>query len=759
MRTLILLTLCAVAALSSPRPTVGARIGVQRLSAGPTGNHTCFVRADGAVLCWGSNAAGQIGDGTSGNNRTVPTQVPGLAQIVSVAAGTSHTCALTAAGAVKCWGSNAEGQLGVGSGVASSNTPVDVANLGTANGITAGTAHTCARLTTGAVRCWGRNTNHQLGDGTNAATQFTPVNVTNLPDAITVSAGGAHTCAIRVGGTVVCWGANNQAQTGRDGDADVLTPGAILAPLDGNAVFTAISAGGEFSCARRADGAVFCWGDNDFGQFGNRTISSQRSRPEQVLLRVGGVEPSPGLMVSTGFRHACAITAGSEGLQCWGRNNSGQAGVGITEFQIFTSSLATEPLEVATGNAHTCFLAGEDRLHCFGENSSGQVGNGTSGAPVTNRPQILDAGTLHARSVSAGGNHTCAATSSGQVACWGRNDGFQVAPSGGDRLAPAFRTITSAESVVAGAEHTMARRFFGGVPTGWGDNREGQVRPADTTSFITESNGTAGVAGTYQLSAGTSHGCEVQVRGTLSCRGDNARGQLGPNVPTATPRFNTNVAGITDAVQVASGSAHNCALRASGRVVCWGLNNFGQLGDNTINDSATPRDTGLTNAIAVAVGTNHSCALLVDGRVACWGRNDAAQVDGTTGTRRVPTMVPGIAVGEAVGIAPGFQHTCVLRGTGGVRCWGRNDLGQLGSNNTTDSAAPVFVQMPTLFIAGRPVQFGVLTNVAQIDAGPSHTCVTGANGGVRCWGRNPEGQIGDGTLESSLFAKLISLNP
>jgi alpha-tubulin suppressor-like RCC1 family protein len=713
------------------------------------------------VTCWGNNANGQIGDGTSANIRTAPTNVPGLTNIISVAAGGSHTCALTASGSVKCWGANAQGQLGTGNTTPSS-VPVDVPGLTQVTSITAGASHTCARRSFGAIRCWGNNADRQLGVGSTNAFESSPQLIGSLTDAVMVTAGANHTCALRSNGNIQCWGKNDEEQVGvpEASGAVQANPVSITSPADGGgAVFTAVSAGGEFTCARRVDGLVFCWGDNDFGQFGNRTIQSQRFTPEIVLLRVLDVEPSPGLMVSTGFRHACAIIPGEEGLQCWGRSNFGQTGTGIAEFRNFTSSLSEEVLEVATGNNHTCSLGVGDRVRCWGDNSLGQVGNGNSGAAVTARSIILDAGSGVARNVSAGGNHTCAPRSNGTTACWGRNMAFEVAPSGGQRfLSPILiPSLVTAERMVLGANHTMVRSFQD-VPGGWGDNRDGRVHPSSPDDFISGQNQSSGFRTVFQVAAGSTHGCEVQVAGTISCRGSNSRGQLGVGESLNSGRsMRRTGGGLTDFAQVATGSSHTCALRGNGRVMCWGMNNFGQLGDGTLNNSATARDTGLTNAIAVDVGSNHSCALLVDGRVSCWGRNDFGQADGTTAPRTTPTIVSAIAQGEAVAVTAGFQHTCVLRSTGGVRCWGRNQEGQLGNAGTTDSLIPVRVQKPLLTFNGVPISFTTLNNMASVESGPEHVCGVTAAGAVMCWGRNPEGQLGDGTSNGRDFANIVVL--
>ena len=204
----------------------------------------------GAVNCWGSNSDGQLGNGTT-TDSSAPVAVAAFTDgvtAVSITAGYSHTCAVLNTGAVNCWGHNSNGQLGNNT-TTNSSVPVAVAAFtdvsATAVSITAGNSHTCAVLNTGAVNCWGDNSNGQLGNGTTtdssapvAVAAFTDVSAT----AVSITAGDSHTCALLNTGAVNCWGRNVDGQLGNDTTTDSSVPVAVAA-FTGGVTAVSITAG------------------------------------------------------------------------------------------------------------------------------------------------------------------------------------------------------------------------------------------------------------------------------------------------------------------------------------------------------------------------------------------------------------------------------------------------------------------------------------------------------------------------------------
>ncbi len=692
------------------------------------GSHTCARTTGGGVKCWGDNRSGQLGDGTT-DNRSTPVDVSGLASgVTAIAAGGSHTCARTTGGGVKCWGDNRSGQLGDGT-MTQRSTPVDV--LGLSSGvaaIAAGGSHTCALTQDGGVKCWGDNRYGQLGDGT-TDNRSTPVDVSGLTSGVAaIAAGGSHTCALTQDGGVKCWGDNRYGQLG-DGTTDSRsTPVDVVGLSSGVA---AIAAGGSHTCALTQDGGVKCWGANGFGQLGDGTTDN-RSTPVDVVGLSSGVAA-----IAAGGSHTCARTTGG-GVKCWGDNRYGQLGDGTTTSSrtpVDVSGLSSGVAAIAAGGSHTCARTTGGGVKCWGYNEYGQLGDGTttwgSIAPVD--VVGLSSGVA---AIAAGGSHTCARTTSGGVKCWGDNRYGQLGDGTTDnRSTPVdVSGLTSGvTAIAAGGYHTCALTQDGGVKC-WGANGFGQLGDGTTDSRSTPVDVVGLSSGVAAIAAGGSHTCALTQDGGVKCWGVNWAGQLGDGT-TNSSRTPVDVSGLASGVAaIAAGGSHTCARTTGGGVKCWGDNRSGQLGDGTTDNRSTPVDvSGLASGVtAIAAGGSHTCALTQDGGVKCWGVNWAGQLgDGTTDNRSTPVDVVGLSSGVAA-IAAGEYHTCALTEGGGVKCWGANWAGQLGDGTMTQRSTPVDV-------------LGLSSGVDAIAAGGSHTCALTTGSGVRCWGWHLYGQLGIGT--------------
>ncbi len=282
---------------------------------GSSTSHACAVRADGSVWCWGQGASGQLGHGVALSSAT-PVQTVGISSAVAVEVGTRHSCAVLEDATVRCWGANNDGQLGNGTVVASS-VPVETSGVSDVADLSIGTDFACARSADGSVRCWGVATSGQIGDGAGGFRRTTASTVAGLSDAVSITTGSAHACAVRSTGVVQCWGSCNSGQLG-----DGRTDGSASAPSDvvGLTGAVAVDAGAAHTCALLGDGGVRCWGSNSSGQLG---------RPG-IAISVVPVEPE-GLGVSTAIHafggRSYASTAGS--LVGWGSRGDGELGDGL----------------------------------------------------------------------------------------------------------------------------------------------------------------------------------------------------------------------------------------------------------------------------------------------------------------------------------------------------------------------------------------------------------------------------------------------
>jgi alpha-tubulin suppressor-like RCC1 family protein len=353
-------------------------------------------------------------------------------------------------------------------------------------------------------------------------------------------------------------------------------------------------------------------------------------------------------------------------------------------YRITIESVTTQmPItEVSLGYGHTCVILALGGVKCWGGNGYGQLGNGTY--VDSSEPVGVNGLEVTNLKITAGGGHTCVLSETGGVKCWGDNEYGQLGDgtNTGSNIPVEVFDLSSGVSLISAGKHHTCARLTSGEAKCWGLNRFGQLGDGTNTNRNTP----------------------VEVNGFTS-----------------------------EVVSISSGDHYTCAIGEMGDAKCWGLNTWGQLGDGTVIDSSFPvevfgLDSGVEN---IDAGGGHTCALLNSGGVKCWGSNGAGQLgDNSNNDSSVPVAVFGLSSGvESISVA---YDSCALLDNGGVKCWGSNDSGQLGDNTRIDRPLPINT-------------IGLSSGGNSIHAGYYHTCSTLTLGGMKCWGRNIFGELGDGT--------------
>ncbi len=356
---------------------------------------------------------------------------------------------------------------------------------------------------------------------------------------------------------------------------------------------------------------------------------------------------------------------------------------------------------------------------------------------VRGRPGPEPSGQI-ATGVSAEYDQSCAVRSTGVVVCWGSNSDGMLGNSFLNRspVPVAVSGLGAATAISSGVYHSCALRSTAGVVC-WGYNHGPGKWNSGAVSRLSDATA---------ISSGYAHSCALRATGSVVCWGDNSFGQLGDGSKLGTygeggsrPESSRPLAvsGLSDATAIHAGDFDSCAVRATGGVVCWG-GLYGADEDSSYT-SVPVAIPGVSDATAVTSGGPfdlksayevHTCVLRLTGGVMCWGDNSEGQLgDGSRRNRRHPVAVSGL--GDAIAIDAGARFSCAVRATGGVVCWGANDDGQLGNGSKRLRRSPV------------PVAVSGLGDATAIATGYDHACAVRATGGVVCWGRNSQGGLGD----------------
>lgn len=656
-------------------------------------SHACGIATTGAVYCWGYNGFGQLGDGTF-VTRTSPVAVVGLGSgVVQLSLGYTHSCALMQSGKVNCWGAGEYGRLGSGQ-VSNQTTPAEVLTLSGAVAIGAGYYHTCAAIDDGSVKCWGRNNYGQIGDGS-LANRLTPVFASVTLDASDVAIGAAHSCARSAAGAVQCWGYGGNGELGRGSIAN----SSIAVAVDGLASgVTQFSASFAHTCALTAGGVLKCWGYNNYGQIGDGTAVNALRPVAVANLSIPVAE------VSAGMEHSCARASGNRihcwGRAAHGRSGIGDTQVPASVTRpLAVSGLPAPPVKLSLRLLTACAVTQIGSASCWGANESGQIGDDL--LPIVPTlvqhagPRDVAGLSVGVSETATGGQHACALKSNGTVWCWGSNVAGQI----GDqttiaRYAPVQVVgIANAVQIATGLSHSCARTAAGAIWC-WGLNTSGQLGIGTTSNSLQAVMAVGLNADMIDLSAGDSHTCAVRNDGKVFCWGLNTSGQVGDStlINRSSPTQVNDGFGIY--ARVAGGGTHSCGVTTTGQAKCWGADARGQLGDGggaAITPRPSPAEVATLSSgvVRLAAGRDHNCVLRDTGALQCWGYNASGQLgDGSVAQRTQPVAASNVS-GSIREIALGADSSCAVLANGDGICWGSNAHGRLGNGSVLPATLAV----------------------------------------------------------------------
>ena len=736
---------------SNPRGTL---TGVTSLSVG--GGHACVIDKWREIICWGKKANGRLGEAPANDRdfeRHYAKRLSGTKGALQLSAGRDHTCALMYDGTVRCWGKGDDGRLG--NGTASDSTSLatvqkgdDTTNstLGDIMQVAAGGEHSCALDENGEVWCWGKTANKRLGyTPSSTETHITRAKkVAGLSGIVQLSAGGAHTCALNASGEVQCWGKGTEGQLGNNGTSDSHSAVTVKAASGNSAADLSsvawLDAGRDHTCAVLTSGQARCWGKGANGRLGDNATSN---RSYAVSVKVASGSNTVAMAsLSQQPRLTCAAASIRNQRKCW--ESSMVDPDNLNNQLLLTSSLQgghPEPAAVVNFENYHCVLTAWGRVKCWGKPSGAMFNNGGSRGRVYTSPFTINnaGGQVRANAVYARGAFVCFETPMGNISCQGNAHRASNEP-------PVFIQTGTISSPVRDVS-----QFYGSICV---VRDEGRVYCAGTCDFgqlghkvltpetagdcggeaslqavKTAESGNPPLKGAIRVHTATYSGCAIMADKRAMCWGAQQNGVLGNGQTSRAIKLAGYVGGATPlegVVQLASETQQSgqsmCALLENGGVKCWGTETragYGQLGTGArrttasgtpldvvtaARTSSVPNPTPLTGAIQISAGKRHYCALLKSGQVRCWGWGSNGRLGNGKNLGSASSIVPyaapvvaqtpvsGLPVIPLEGVAEIVSNevsTCALMLSGGVKCWGESE--ERGILGTRESSRPVTV--------------------------------------------------------------------
>lgn len=596
--------------------------------------------------------------------------------------------------------------------------------------VSAGREHALALTDQGDVFAWGTNVKGQLGDGT-TRDSFLPVQVQGLTGITFIAAGGDHSLAYRASdATLWAWGDNSVGQLAQP--ASVATS-ALPVAVTGCGPLKAIATGTQHSVVLGVDGTVYTWGNNLRGQLGLGDVAVRYS-PAAVSM------PAPVIAIGAGSAHTLAVTAEDGQVYTWGWNVFGQLGNGLqgSPTQAFPNPAPVAGVhdvdQVAGGDFHSLARTTDGHVWAWGYNTEGQVGNGAHTPANTGvlSPVLLD-GIDSVAALDAGGIHSIALRTNGEVWAWGSNQfGAVGTNSRGNQLVPVpVSGGLHGTAVSAGGYHCVVlsdpRPVAHAVQVGDASADTGPlalplVRPLEGPPDITA------------LAAGLHHSLALDGEHRVWSWGDDSSGQLGTEDGShdAPELVDIPLDGTRGFVQVAARGKQSFALRSDGAVFAWGDNTYGELGVGSTESQPRPEQVSISRAVRVAAGEHHTIALDQDGSVWAWGQNRSGQLGSTPNSALAKTPIQISGLYGITSVAAGGFHNAAFGIGGSFLVWGDGSRGQLGTGGISSSASPVNSLLPD--------------DVVMVSLGQFHTLGFRNRGSLWSFGASNACQLGEGAI-------------